>query len=159
MNRFERTAIAPSAVSPEALGNDPEVLQEPHYAAYTDLDTGVTDYPATTTIAALDRTLGSRLTRFLLQTDAEATLHASAVILHDHATTNEPTKDLQANLLINSVKEIVQTEPAPLAEHRRLSEDLLRRCSLEPDFKAKVTKTLMEDNALASSQLAITRHE
>jgi len=157
MNRFERTAIAPSAVTPDALADDP-IPSEPDYAAYTDLDTGVAAYPASTTIAALDRTLGRRLTRFLLQTDAESTLHASALILEDHAVGSDADKDLQANLLINSVKEIVQSEPAVLAEHRRLSVDLLRRCSLEPDLKAKVTKSLVEDNALASSQLAIVRH-
>lgn len=152
MNRFERAAIAPSQVAPSAL-EDSNVSSEPDYAAYTDLDTGVTAYPATTTIAALDQALGRRLARFLLQTDAEATLHASALILQDHSD----GKDLQANLLINSVKEIVQAESDTLLEHRRLSEDLLRRCSLEPDFKAVVTKTLVADNALASSTLAIVK--
>lgn len=153
MKRFERAAIAPSEVAPKVLEDSP-VPSEPDYAAYTDLDTGVAAYPAATTIAALDQALGRRLACFLLQTDAEATLHASALILANHSA----GKDLQANLLINSVKEIVQTESDTLAEHRRMSEDLLRRCSLEPDFKAVVVKTLVEDNALASATLAIVKH-
>lgn len=153
MNRFERADIAPAEITPSAMKDSP-VPSEPDYAAYTELPTGVPGYDAATTVAALDYALGRRLATLLLEADPGATLRASAKVLKKH----KPEKDLQANLIANSVREIVAGDGVDLPEERRRSEDILRRCSLDPDFKKRVAEPLIQGSAFTHAALiSLTR--
>lgn len=154
MSQFERAEVMPKAVSAKELANTvtERVASQADYAAFTSVDTGVEHYPADITLAGLDRALGTRITRLLLQADAEQTLHVSAQVLADHAK-SRTRKDLQANLLVNVVKEVAQTQAEEPQETSRHCEDILRRCALEPEFKQKLKQTLFNDGALQSSKL------
>lgn len=151
MNQFKRAEYSPAQAAPQALAKE---QVHPDYAPYSSIDTGVQHYPADVTIAGLDQALGSRIARLLLLTDAESTLHVGAKVLADHALSSHG-KDLQANLMVNVVKEMAQAEESAASERRKFCDDMLRRCTLEPDFKTKVRKELLENNAVQSSQISV----
>jgi hypothetical protein len=155
---FKRATHAPSDVTPAELAEDvSRVRGQADYAAFTSVDTGVHDYPADVTLAGLDKALGARITRLFLQTDAESTLHMGAQVLSDHskAIKSKKEKDLQATLMVNIVKEVAEATSSPGTQRYSACEDLLRRCSLEPDFKQRLKQELFEKNAIHSSLLTV----
>jgi hypothetical protein len=123
--------------------------------------TGVQQYPTDVTLAGLDKALGTRITSLLLKTDAESTLHMGAQILADHAKASKSrkTKDLQANLMVNVVKEVAEATTHHPSQRYSAVEDLLRRCSLEPDFKQQLKQELFDRNALNTPYIALIEHE
>jgi hypothetical protein len=157
---FKRAVHAPADVTPIELAEDvPRVRGQADYAAFTSVDTGVHDYPADVTLAGLDKTLGPRITRLFLQTDAESTLHMGAQVLADHSKSAKgrkgSDKDLQATLMVNIVKEVAEATSSHVSQRYNTCEDLLRRCSLEPDFKQRLKQELFEKNAINSSLLTV----
>lgn len=157
MSMFERAAYSPAQVTAEELKQavPSRVAPQPEYAQYTDVATGVDEYPADVTLAGLDQALGSRITRLLLTTDAESTLHVSAQVLADHAKKAKGRpRDLQANLMANVVKEMAQAdEDLPVNQRPKFCEDILRRCSLEADFKQKLKQELFDKQAVHTPYL------
>lgn len=160
---FSRAQHAPSEVAPKelAVGVHQRVATQPEYAAFTSVETGVDAYPAEITLSGLDKVLGTRITRLFLQADAESTLHMGAQVLADHSKSgkSKKAKDLQANLMINIVKEVAEVTTEQSAQRYSAAEDLIRRCSLEPDFKLKLRQTLYDNNALNSSFLTVVEHD
>lgn len=160
---FTRAKHAPSEVAPKELAGDvpQRVATQSEYAAFTSVETGVEAYPAQITLSGLDKVLGTRITRLFLQADAESTLHMGAQVMADHAKTSKSkkTKDLQANLMINIVKEVAEANTEQAAQRYSAAEDLIRRCALEPDFKLKLRQTLYDKNAINSSFLTVVEHE
>ncbi len=163
MNTFSRTTYSASAVTAEALAQAvPErVTADAQYAPYTDVDTGVPEYPATVTLAGMDEVLGSRITRLLMATDAEAALHVGAKVLASHATDSTVKKphDLQVNLMVNVVKELAFNRTLSPGQEGKACEDILRRCSLEPDFKKKLKYELFDNQALITPFITVCSAE
>lgn len=160
---FSRAQHAPSEVAPKELAGDvhQRVAIQPEYAAFTSVETGVEAYPAEITLSGLDKVLGTRITRLFLQADAESTLHMGAQVLSDHSKTvkGKKAKDLQANLMINIVKEVAEATSDQGAQRYSAADDLIRRCSLDPDFKATLRQSLYDKNTLHSSLLTVVDHE
>jgi hypothetical protein len=156
MNMFTRAEYTPAQAAAAELRAEAarRVASAVDYAQYTSVATGVPEYNATTVLAGLDQALGSRITRLLLQTDAESTLHIGAQVLAAHAEPDSKGKDLQANLMVNVVKEIASSEDKPVGMRPKSAEDLLRRCTLEPDFKRILKKELIDNNALNQTKLS-----
>jgi hypothetical protein len=163
MSVFTRARYAPSDVTPKELANDvpTRVAPQADYAHYTDVSTGHEHYPADLTLAGLDKALGSRITKLLLQSDAEATLHMGAQILADHAKVSKAhkAKDLQANLMVNVIKEVAEATAVAPPQRYSKCEDLLRRCSLDTDFKQLLREQLFDKNALNTPYIAIVEHD
>lgn len=158
MSTFERGAYSPTQSSAEELKQavPARVTAQLDYAPFTDIDTGVTNYPAEVTMAGLDKALGSQITRLLLLTDAETTLHVGAQVLANHAASPAKSKalDLQANLLVNVVKEISQIdEEVAIHQRPQFCEDILRRCSLEVEFKQKLKQELFVNQVVHAYHL------
>lgn len=160
---FTRAQHAPSDVTPKELADDvpARVASQSDYAAFTSVETGVDTYPAEITLSGLDKALGTRITRLFLQADAESTLHMGAQVLADHSKVSKSkrAKDLQANLMINIVKEVAEATTSQSAQRYSCAEDLIKRCSLDPDFKLKLRENLYDKNALNSSFLTVVEHE
>lgn len=160
---FTRAKHAPSDVTPKELTQDVpnRVQSQSEYAPFTSVSTGVDNYPADVTLAGLDKALGSRITRLLLQADAESTLHMGAQILADHskASRSHKDKDLQANLMVNIVKEVAESTSQHPAQRFSACEDLLRRCSLEPDFKLRLKQELFDKNAINTPYICLIEHD
>jgi hypothetical protein len=160
---FSRAQHAPSEVAPKELAGDvhQRVATQPEYAAFTSVETGVDAYPAEITLSGLDKVLGTRITRLFLQADAESTLHMGAKVLADHSKTakTKKAKDLQTNLMINIIKEVAETTTDQSTDRYSAADDLIRRCSLEPDFKSKLRQTLYDKATLNSSFLTVLEHD
>lgn len=156
---FIRTFHAPAEVSAKCLSETLPVVVDKNvdYALVVDIETEVNKYPAPVTLAGLDKVLGERITRLFLHTDSEATLRIAAKVLSDHSKTNgsKKEKDLQANLMVNIIKEVVDTKATTHSERFSECTDLLRRCSLDLDFKKHLSKILIDDNVVASPSLAV----
>lgn len=160
---FTRAKHAPSDVTPKELTQDvsTRVQGQSEYAPFTSVPTDVANYPADVTLAGLDKALGSRITRLFLQADAESTLHMGAQILSDHSKVakSRKDKDLQANLIVNIVKEVAEATTHHPAQRFSACEDLLRRCSLEPDFKQRLKTELFNKNAINTPYILVIEHE
>ena len=160
---FTRAQYAPSDVTPKELAQDVSARVNGHadYAPFMGVTTGHDTYPTDLTLAGMDKALGSRITRLLLQTHAESALHMGAQILADHAKASKSrkSKDLQANLMINVVKEVAEATSAHAAARFNTCEDLLRRCSLEPEFKLRLKEELFDKNAINTPYIALVEHE
>ena len=160
---FTRAQYAPSDVTPKELAQDVSTRVHDHadYAPFRSVLTGHEQYPTDLTLAGLDKALGTRITKLLLQTNAESTLHMGAQILADHAKASRTrkTKDLQANLMVNVVKEVAEATANHPAQRFSACEDLLRRCSLEPDFKLKLKQELFDNNAINTPYIALIENE
>ena len=154
MTTFERASFSPDQVAaPQLNAEAPRCLSRvPDYAAYRTIPTGVEQYSAAATLAGFDQVLGSRITKLLLTVDAETALHVGAQVFADHAREDKrvPSKDLQAGLMVNVVKEMAQATASHAAKHFQFAEDVMRRCSLDPGFKLTLKEELFDKKGLAS---------
>ena len=160
---FTRAHYLPAEAAVKTLEKDvtARVQGQADYAPFRSVATGVAHYPTDVTLAGLDKALGTRITTLLLKTDAERTLNMGAQILSDHAKTSKSrkSKDLQANLMVNVVKEVAEATAHHAAQRYSACEDLLRRCSLEPEFKSTLKQELFDRNAINTPYIALIEND
>ena len=138
MSTFTRARYTPALLEARAL--PAEVGMDHDYSRYITIRTDNSRYTAISTIGALDLVLGKDLTLHLLRIHAGHALGAAAMTLDAYVSQGDELKDIQASLLVNILKEIVQASFAPLTEQeiicRRTIEGLRSGCSAKHRLKA-----------------------
>lgn len=155
MSPFVRADIPSDALCPRALAAQAERLAalRYEYADYRTIPTGVSAYSAAAVITGLDLALGGRIASLLLTVDAETTLCMGAQVMADHAHAIGSAKDAQLGLMVNIIKEIAHNQAHHAAQHFQIAEDVIRRCSLDPDMKLRLREELFDKSAISSSRL------
>lgn len=111
-------------------------------------------------LAILKQALGDRILQYFLQENSEATLHVAAHILDDHLRTDDVRpKDLQINLVVNTILSCVRAKNFPKANRYGYGENMVRYCNFDAQFKLGLKIAMFDCKAVDIPWLVIAHHQ
>ena len=110
-------------------------------------------------LAIMQQALGDRIATFFLTENAERALYVAAHILDDHLRTDDVRpKDLQINLVVNTILQCVRAKNLPKANRYGYGENMVRVCKFDMQFKLALKVAMFDCKAVDIPWLVIAHH-